>query len=962
MCFSDNAFDLSYKRIESSAQEIAPMGQKCIKVSYREASHQILVNSLNIQGGTNRLRYNFNLATTLGLNFTFRKFLLTDICLPKSRTEKNGIALLYGVKTKCTSYEGTEYVTIGNLYFCYKRPEWSVFAKHKFEFTYHLCDNCINEISHIVFDYQVQDEGLYTTHRDEFNNVLFYRPNEKFEALFQDLFYSHFDKGRFFLSLFKTNQCVRTFLLKGTLYQRISVEKSSSFSGYVYLLDVQSLNRKTTELKHQKIIDFHFCFLEAEESWKSEQCDLCFRASFNICDGPDKYISFKFLSMLTAKQKMKHSHRRHFSYNQTCTQQPGCRTFFNVFSHTTSSVVVTLHSLSFSGWQTYSCFYGGLTVFEKPSFQETLKMCSHLDSNSTTNPQNNSLQYASMESELLVVVYHLFADSITFEMTVSDGKCKAHLLDVCHFDSQNRNPTTVSALHQSIPQESLQYFFPTQDTTVQCWIFQIGGTYFKEKFNQNYHQYMFKYACHAIYGLQHTLEESWCGASLRLVFFSQHYPPKTIVHKKDKTQLVISSILKNSTLTPDKQKPQKCFEDFTDISQLSQTSANSVLKRSAKTFTFGLQRNSEPLQIEVSFSLKHAVSPKGTKATSINVIKDHLAMHVAGLSESMAMLRYELLTCEGTSQMSPPSQSLSLAGVYEICLRESIAGLVPPNSILRLALENNMFSSVYKLGRIASVSNLCLSADHVFQLPFEVFIPLIMKHYVRLCFPAQDNKGEDQLVWTADLWTDKFQAFPRGVFVELPGKITNVKLSITKRNASKHEVKLRAQWAHRKLEDIKLHTERSTYFYFDSLLSLLKQTLWLKYFDAQFSSGPQDWDKAGYTIAREGIYSGAPRNNRFCPCTLTFCLFSTESSWQGYQEPRDGKTDNSWYYAKSVCKDQARHLPILHSFSNVEEVLHFVRVASFTRLIKTFFIGVKMFYSKVRPTELQKQLTSPKIV
>ena len=79
----------------------------------------------------------------------------------------------------CFWHKGTEYVLLDQLetdytdklYFCMKRPQWSVYIGNVVAISYAVCTVCVHHVSRVVFMYQVLDGGFFRTVKDEFRKV-----------------------------------------------------------------------------------------------------------------------------------------------------------------------------------------------------------------------------------------------------------------------------------------------------------------------------------------------------------------------------------------------------------------------------------------------------------------------------------------------------------------------------------------------------------------------------------------------------------------------------------------------------------------------------------------------------------------------------------------------------------------------------------------------------------------------
>ena len=152
-----------------------PSGKECLSVFYR---HKIIaLNNVKIKTRVSRVQYVFNTLDLFGLNITFIKFSLSDYCFINRPYEKNEFR-------PCYYHLGTEYVLLNQssvnkgeqLYFCMKRPQFSIYTNYKILLEYSLCHICNNYKSYIVFQYQVLDRNVFVTIKDDYGKLYYLSP------------------------------------------------------------------------------------------------------------------------------------------------------------------------------------------------------------------------------------------------------------------------------------------------------------------------------------------------------------------------------------------------------------------------------------------------------------------------------------------------------------------------------------------------------------------------------------------------------------------------------------------------------------------------------------------------------------------------------------------------------------------------------------------------------------------
>ncbi len=157
----------TYLTKETLLHKVHPVGHECVFVFYAKRAPTINLNSYLAERNedVDKIVYSFAASKLFGLNITFENFLLSDICLMKQPFS----SARPGSDTVCSVHIGSEFVlfhqgehnTTNKLYFCLKRPWFSVFTKNILEIDYHLCQLCISGISRMVFFYSVIEDWRY---------------------------------------------------------------------------------------------------------------------------------------------------------------------------------------------------------------------------------------------------------------------------------------------------------------------------------------------------------------------------------------------------------------------------------------------------------------------------------------------------------------------------------------------------------------------------------------------------------------------------------------------------------------------------------------------------------------------------------------------------------------------------------------------------------------------------------
>ena len=154
---------------------------------------------------------------------------------------------------ECLYKEGTEHFVIKNnnkhewkdMFFCLKRPLWSVYTISSTNMEYSLCKRCMNYKSIIVFNYQVLNKEIVITENNNYERVL----------------YGH--KGNFTTCVTVEKECAKLiaiFFIKTKKYQQIKVQKRSTRYRVFYLNEI-NLNLIHYEILGSITIDYFYVTL-----------------------------------------------------------------------------------------------------------------------------------------------------------------------------------------------------------------------------------------------------------------------------------------------------------------------------------------------------------------------------------------------------------------------------------------------------------------------------------------------------------------------------------------------------------------------------------------------------------------------------------------------------------------------------------------------------------------------------
>ena len=937
-----------YQEEQLLTKELTPMGQTCMATSV--SLHNVfylLLNKQKLPSTWQTLNITFSLSKLFGLNVTFRIFSLSDMCLSQQPVRKgNHVWLQEGALTpKCLSYQGSEYVTVNTFYFCFKRPQWSMFTAHIVNIVYSKCQICDKQESHIKFDYQVLDVGLYTTRWDEFNLVLFSAP-QTFEEKLTLLTDSTSTHVKLFHALFTTKACEKFYIVKGHAYQNIILSHNKQNQNMKqYLVDSSNLNNNKMQIfrRQELVVNYHYCYVKVEEQQGSEKCELhnkhemfVFRASF----------VYEFQNLPADKRELRDFTKTERFYHKTCMDEFGCRKLHKLYSNTSEYIQVNILKFHFSGLKVYSCLFGGVNFYENVNSdnrymgrilgntavtgqKQTLTMCSHEIHHS---PETGGFfPYTSSQSELQIVVHHQLGAIVILQLEVEGGTCKGTFVNFCSkFEIRGITEDTFPEFPKidtmgtvRVSQEIFHYQFPFEGKKNDCITFQVGSIFFKDKPAHEYqhNRWALNEHCSIQYEMRDNVGDQWCGAHVSYAFFPHEAQGSLNTRQWESHLAFANTVLNQSYEACTELKKQSCAEHLDEIARISRRYKSSPWNRGHQMCS---ARRHQKISASVLFASKHGLF----SSVSRNLF-DYLHIRQKPRSESYGVLTYELVPCRGTrSQTEIPPRRFPLTS-RSVCLRDGTKGILPTGLTLQMILANARPTQC-ELGKIQVELSQCVLKELLLQLSITDMIPLVRDNVVRQCVerrfprfsrrPATPGRSRTSQ-WNADLRTSHFHHTESGVLLELPGKILRAELETRGQQCCRRKnCSLVIRVAHREEKPTRVDLIQDPAQAGEKGISFQMGQVPKHYFCRQLNCGSQQLQVRLYPPCIPG----------------SFCLW------------RQGSVRHTWYDARDSCRRRdLRHsrdygdLPVLLSQRDVDELIHFIRVSSFSRLITTFFIGLR---------------------
>ncbi len=956
---------------------LKPGGKNCLHVRYKQMpdnpdvsyNYQPLQKQMH-NGRQLSLRFLFKLHSSLRINITFTQFLLSDRCLPWARHlfKEEGIPIIQGIHPKCATYEGTEYMTLNAFYLCYKRPQWSVFpSADEIHMTYFVCTACWQQLSSIVFQYQVIDEGLVVSNEDAFNLRLL---GTKEERSFGKLPHNSFDAiGSMTV---KRNACMLKFMLIACKYQEIKLQQIKNSSTLLYLLGYDNHDKILQNLSttgHSFVyLKYHYCnvLLDFKQTKQREYCRLCRsssryteirpgwrRSGCDLYENKGYYLGLKdFHGLNYVYENSTFEFIRVSDKNTTdivaqsvCTKAFGCHSVLHLSTPHSTYVQVKVNGFAFHGRKLFTCFYGGVSFYIShktrrqglTTQREILTICSTVAHKKLSSTY---YQYTSNQNEFILVLYQEFGDYLGIALSLSESNCKGTFVDTCRVRiglpelpletlPEFQMDYTLSRYTDDSRRQILYYQVPFEDNGYHCTVFQIGMKYFLEASGDiRRSSHIQKYGCSTKFEMRNPdryskQRDKWCSVKVSYTMFFMETQSLGDVPESGKF-VFLNSVL-NATHNLSQSKEDACAEKFENISRFKFQSTSEWTKRALTFKISSADKDISNKMFSTTVKFEHKqITSRSFTARSISfsdTVLDFFFINVAPRSETFHTIVYKFQECM-IPKANFPTGLLHLGTEKNspICLRQPVKGILDNNVVLQLSLETHAQVFYDSLGTITADSNLCLSNDHLFSsLTLSDLQYFLSRNIFRMCTDNQRNDGDDKLIWNSILRSSHFSSKPM-VYVRLPGKITDIKLH-AKVNKGQTIV-LRNTWKMIPEKYTKVYVHMGGNINYKRVFKCMAEM----YFKAQFYS----------TYLDHRCRNKEPLGLRVCHKDHIFCLLSKESDVQGYTEP----LNHTWIEAKEMCKGKGFHLPSIVAQADVNKLIHYINIASFTRLIISIFIGI----------------------
>ena len=721
-----------------------PTGHMCIHTHYNMLNISLNSHFLN-KTYFYKLRYRFKAHKSLVFNITFKIFDLSDFCLAACPFKPKQAA--FSIDT-CDYQAGTEHLIIqqktkdsqNDLFYCSKRPQWSIYTVHMFQIEYSTCKVCSNYDSYIKFGYQIMDVDVMLTKSDDYRKIIFGPVYNSITCIYVNSLCK-----RHLVMLFIRVKKIQEIFLK---------RRSTAFN--FYMVDNINLNHILYEIDSTKTVNYFFCSLRLVADAEDKRIiQLPSLQSFSYSwskrvqqwvpghslEGVLSYYFYKLPEVVHLSKSL-----QSISFSKPQQFNKATRTQYKV-DQQNQAIHINFNSLTFKGLVVPSCLYGGLSFYELN--QETLTLCDNYKDYRQKSAAYKAIgPYTSATDDTTFVFYHDSDVFINVTLSFSPTKCKGV------FDNPCLHKFTYWHIHprpEPVPKEGIagwSLFYGHSSENNSCVAYQFGLKYISEisPFAENdedlhFLTRMYAHSCSTTYYMM-THDDRAFKASLDFVH-------------------ILSS---HSSLQPN---DDFLFEFLHQTEKMLSNKCNlSAFDRPLNDkHTFSLSNDKKIQTYKTEINLKIKFSQKADL--------HHDSFSVASKPNSGSMYLLTLtLTTEESEEVQLPGGIISLSSFEEknVCLSVTTQGNTEHRNIkhsrlIELSLIGDFKLKNCILGTIHISTYLCLSEKYYVDPKAKDFVD------VPQCVDKKSNMGEDFLVWSSNLTTSMMYFHGKRALWHLRGNV-----------------------------------------------------------------------------------------------------------------------------------------------------------------------------------------------
>ncbi len=400
----DHQWNLTDTSLNLEAILTLSIGQECFFIQYhkysksRKQQHHITLNNIHINDGLQNMFLKYLTTKHFGYRFHITEFQLSDMCLTESPFSSFSFpnSDRHFVRG-CDYHHGTEFVLIHqtgqglpkHLYFCMRRPQWSVYTGHQVNIQYSLCKYCFLHTSIFAFYYSVITRNTVTTMTDQFCKIMY---DKKVQYVSHNIH-----------TKFQTFN-ITTIGIKVKHFQTIILHVRTS---HVSLLDLLHHDHGENLPVGRFFVNFYHCLLLTLEQTSQHK-----PISYYTRNAQSDFIQ------VTGQKR--------YTYSSSSCLSALCLSVLEV----RSSMFLEFRdfTISSAGWRTSSCHYHGVVFFETDRHQtlETLAVCRNV-----SVPDTHPVFYFSSQLKVRIAIYHYRQHSLNVSVLIKVNECKGVFVNPC---------------------------------------------------------------------------------------------------------------------------------------------------------------------------------------------------------------------------------------------------------------------------------------------------------------------------------------------------------------------------------------------------------------------------------------------------------------------------------------------------------------------------------------------------
>ncbi len=902
---------------ESSVKMRAALGEDSIVADYDHSHLKVATHaSENLTPKMMEVIYfEFDIDEAFSLNITFKVFNLSKMCIERplnrrpdaweteiwsSQLENREYVVMYLFKA---SYRSQRLYQVQEpYYYCHQRAKWSVYVSVKKQMHPHLefstCSVCLRFQSHLVFAYQIMERGVSSSYRGDSLYATTGREPTRKKYPYAITCIHHLKSDCYIQFL--------RFFVRVEKYHNIRIHIKPFYwtyrtKGRVFHMHHFNHEAVVAELQgyYSHLVENFHAFLQVLYFGKS--------AAYMQQFSWDFVLNYKCQSLNEWIFNLTHSQKSSIYFGKNYKNE---QRFMRVAlsDNTSHYPTVLISEMNYTGWTSYSCMYGGLSLHE--SNVEILSLC-----NNYTENLNNS-EYFEYQSSLDLPPFTASSQEFSFVLRSSPGEFVSVNMSITFTKCRGifQNPCLKHTLPAKYGSEPFEQKLVKGSQT--CVSFQFSMKFFPDTTAHDSNQAandmnIVASGCTKVYNLGGN-KNNLCTSIhyLHILRVSNYFIPPL-----NETYIGNSFIFFNKVdLGPTKlvsNQSYVCEESFDNIhshnpDNILSGDQNEWLRGSKVYSTFA---NASQAKSVFEF--------RGQFTTSD--LTDHLALEIKPFSESVTIVSLGYFECKPENN----TRRFYFDSIKEaVCLRKEIEGIMQYYNTLELGFGDvtEIPGQTDCIGTIELQSVLCVhkcwvdqlyymsvssSLRYIFTTPYsgtqhrDKFVcPSLReqntnesysckyheKSYAEMfnrwdmCDQLDYNYGQKKLIWNHNVTHRTLQSVYNHFLVEIPGKLVNAEFML-------HNQPAQEEWM---------------FMYY------------------RWESKPK--------IAKVGKSANDP----------IFRLMGWEA---GHGRRKSGNV--TWYEAQKMCQDWNRsHLPSFTSHQELTELTDFMKMMHHSGFIPNIFIGL----------------------